>query len=490
LTADPYDAVNSAIERATPAIERICAEVWELAELSLEEVASANVHLRELEAAGFAIISRGTSDQATAFIAEWQQGAGGPRVGFLPEYDALPGLGNAAAPEQAPALNGKTNGHGCGHNLLGAGCTGAAIALKAIMEQEGLPGLVRVYGCAAEETTGAKVFMARDGLFDDLDACLAWHSAPVAAVGLVRTAAVNNVRVEFFGRSAHAGVDPWQGRSALDALELYCHGLNLMREHVEPTARIHYVIEAGGETPNVVPDYTRLAMFIRDVDRAHVEATTQWARELADGAATGTQTRAKFTLAFGMYDLLPNTPLVEQLDTHLQAVGVPAWTEDEQAFARECQRNFGVPEVGLVPQPLPLLPDQTAGGSTDVGDVSWNTPTVAFLYPSFPLGIGLHTWPVTACGGMSIGTRAAIGAATVLARLGQDLMTDAELRDAARADFDARRAGRAYVSPLVGVDVTSSGTEEASHQPKDGADEMLAPAPRPAATVSPRSASR
>ncbi len=345
MTSDPYGAVTSAIEAARPAIERICAEVWELGELSLEEVESAQVHLRELEAAGFTIASRGTSGQSTAFVAEWEQGTGGPRIGFLPEYDALPGLGNAALPQQTPAPNGKESGHGCGHNLLGAGCTGAAMALKAIMEQEGIPGLVRVYGCAAEETTGAKVFMARDGLFDDLDACQAWHSAPVAAVGLVRTAAVDNIRVEFFGRTAHAGIDPWHGRSALDALELFCHGLNLMREHVEPTARIHYVVEAGGETPNVVPDYARLAMFIRDVDRAHVEATTQWARELADGAALGTQTQAKFTLAFGLYDLLPNTPLVERLDAHLQAVGVPAWTEDEQTFARECQRNFGVPET-------------------------------------------------------------------------------------------------------------------------------------------------
>jgi aminobenzoyl-glutamate utilization protein B len=344
------------------------------------------------------------------------------------------------------------------------------------VEQAGIPGLVRVYGCAAEETTGAKVFMARDGLFDDLDACLAWHSAPVAAVGFARTAAINNIRVEFFGKSAHAGVDPWHGRSALDALELFCHGLNLMREHVEPTARIHYVVEAGGETPNVVPDYARLALFIRDVDRPHVEATTRWARELADGAALGTQTRTRFTVAFGLHDLLPNTPLVERLDAHLQAVGVPAWTEDEQSFARECQRNFGVPELGLASQPLPIVSDRPVGGSSDVGDVSWNTPTVAFLYPSFPLGIGLHTWPVTACGGMSIGTKSAIGAATILTRLAQDLMTDEDLRSAARADLEARRAGRAYVSPLVDVDPTSVHSEAVGHQPKDDADEMVDPA--------------
>jgi aminobenzoyl-glutamate utilization protein B len=475
MTTDAYHGVELAIVATTPAIERICSEVWEHAELSLEETASAHVHIRELEAAGFAITGRGTSGQPTAFIAEWEQGNDGPRIGFLPEYDALPGLGNAVVPRQEPALNGKASGHGCGHNLLGAGCTGAAIAVKAIMEQEGTPGLIRVYGCAAEETTGAKVFMARDGLFDDLDACLAWHPAPAAGVGLARTAAVNNIRVEFFGKTAHAGTDPWHGRSALDALELFCHGLNLMREHVEPTVRIHYVVESGGETPNVVPDYARLAMFIRDQDRTGVEATTQWARELADGAAMGTQTRAAFTIGFGIYDLMPNTPLVERLFSHLNTVGVPPWSSEDQDFARECQRNFGVPEIGMVPQPLPMIPDRAEGGSSDVGDVSWNTPTVVFLYPSFPLGIGLHTWPVTACGGMSIGTKAAIGAATILTRLGLDLLTDEDLRNAARADFEARRDGRTYVSPLTGVDLASEGSLAAAHHPKDGADELVEP---------------
>jgi aminobenzoyl-glutamate utilization protein B len=473
MAVDSYDVVDRAVTAVAPTIERLSAEVWDLAELSLEEVASAQAHVRALEAAGFTITNSGTSDQPTAFIAEWEQGAGGPRVGFLPEYDALPGLGNAAVPRKEPALSGRSSGHGCGHNLLGAGCTGAAIALKSVMEQNDTPGLVRIYGCAAEETTGAKVYMAHDGFFDDLDGCLAWHSAPIAAAGFARTAAINNIRVEFFGKTAHAGSDPWNGRSALDALELFCHGINLLREHVKPTVRLHYVIESGGATPNIVPDYARLALFIRDADRNGVEATTQWVRELADGAAMGTQTRATFTIAFGLYDLLPNAPLIENLYGHLQAVGVPAWTEDEQAFARECQRNFGVPEVGLIPQPLPLIPDRTEGGASDVGDVSWNTPTVVFVYPSFPLGVGLHTWPVTACGGMSIGSKAAIGAATIMARTAHDLMTKPELRSAARSDFESRRAGRQYISPLAQVNAAASIADEVAHQPKDAADELV-----------------
>lgn len=468
-----YQTVDAAIDAATPAINRISTDVWELAELSLEEVESAKVHIRELESAGFTVTSHGTSGQATAFIAEWTQGANGPRIGFLPEYDALPGLGNAAVANRAPAANDSTNGHGCGHNLLGAGCTGAAIALKTVMEENGQPGTVRVYGCAAEETTGAKVFMARDGLFDDLDACIAWHPGPIAAAGFVRTSAINNVAVEFHGKTAHAGSDPWNGRSAVDALELFCHGINLMREHVKPTVRMHYVIEAGGQTPNVVPDYARLRLFIRDENREGVEHVTQWARELADGAALGTQTKATFSIDFGLYDLLPNTPLVERIYEHLQAVGVPQWSAEEQAFAQKCQRNFGVPEHGMITQVLPMLPDKAEGGASDVGDVSWNAPTALFVYPSFPLHVGLHTWPVTACGGMSIGAKAAIDSARIMARLGADLVADKELRDAARADFEQRRANKTYTSPLESVDLTTRTAEAAAHTPKDGADELV-----------------
>jgi aminobenzoyl-glutamate utilization protein B len=186
-----------------------------------------------------------------------------------------------------------------------------------------------------------------------------------------------------------------------------------------------------------------------------------------------TQTRARFSLVFGLYDLLPNTPLAQRTFERMQEVGVPQWTEDEQAFARECQRSFGAAEVGMIQQPLPFIPDRSEGGSSDVGDVSWNAPTVAFIYPSFPLGIGLHTWPVTACGGMSIGTKSAIGAADIMTRVGLDLLTDEELRTAARADFDARRAGKAYRSPLLDIDATPAMIHEAEHQPKDGSDDLF-----------------
>jgi aminobenzoyl-glutamate utilization protein B len=426
----------------------MCAEVWQEAELSQEEVESAQIHIRELEAAGFKITSRGTSGYPTAFVAEWRQGKGGGKIGFLPEYDALPDLGNAPVSEQAPRSDNKTSGHGCGHNLLGAGCTGAAIALKGLMEQEAVTGTLRVYGCAAEESAGVKVYMARDGLFNDLDACLAWHSAPMAMVGPIRTAAANQIQVEFFGKTAHAGFAPWEGRSALHALELFAHGLNLMREHVEPTTRIHYIFEVAGTAVNVVCDYARLRMTIRDKDRGRVEAITAWARQLAEGAALGTQTRAQFEVRFGMWDLLPNGPLIERTHAHMERIGMPKWSEEEQRFARACQKNMNVPEVGMATKLSPIPPEMSVGGSTDVADVSWNTPTGVFVMPTLPLGVGLHTWPVTACGGMSIGLKGTMTAAAVMTATGYDLLTDANLRAAVRADFERRKGDITYVSAV------------------------------------------
>jgi aminobenzoyl-glutamate utilization protein B len=261
---------RKAVGEVEAAILRISREVWENAELSRQEMKSHAIHLRELEAEGFTVTSRNTSGYPTAFIAEWTQGSGGPVIAYLPEYDALPGLGNAAEPRPAPGPTGVEVGHACGHNLICAGCTGAALALKRMMQADGAPGTIRVYGCASEESQGVKPYMVRDGLFGDVDAALAWHPAPVAATGAVRTSANDGIRVIFRGRAAHAGNSPWDGRSALDAAELFGHAVNQMREHVLPTARLHYIFEAAGVAPNVVPDFAQVWMMIRDRDRPKV----------------------------------------------------------------------------------------------------------------------------------------------------------------------------------------------------------------------------
>jgi aminobenzoyl-glutamate utilization protein B len=442
----PHAQALDAVEDARPVVERISREVWDLNELSLEEVESAKVHVRELEAAAFSV-ETGVAGIETAFVAERRLGDG-PVVGFLAEYDALPGLGNEAVPRREPRADGVTSGHGCGHNLLGAALTGAAIATASLLEAAGRPGTVRVYGCAAEESEGAKVYMARRGLFADADVCLHWHPWIFPGVMNMRLAAVDTMRLAFHGRTAHAGMEPWSGRGALDALELAAHGINLMREHVEPTARIHYIVEAGGEAPNVVPDYARMLLMVRDVDRAHVVATTEWVREIAEGAALATQTTPEVEVFFGLHDLLPNAPLAERMQEHLERVGAPAWTDEQQAFARECQASMGLPELGLATEVVPLQPEVAIGGSSDVADVSWNAPTMGIVMPTVPLGVSMHTWPVTACGGTSIGLEGAIGAARVLTLTAVDVFTDADLRAATRADFERRTEGFTYVSPI------------------------------------------
>jgi aminobenzoyl-glutamate utilization protein B len=450
------EAAMAAVEAQRDAILRISREVWENAEVSLEEEVSHEIHLRELRDAGFEIVSTNTSNIPTAFVAEWTQGEGGPIVGFLPEYDALPDLGNAAEPRPSPGPIGTDVGHGCGHNMLGAACTGAAFALKDMMTGSGTPGTIRVYGCAAEETEGAKVYMARDGLFDDLDACLAWHPAPVTGTGLLRTAALDRMRISFTGQSAHAGIAPWQGRSALDAAELFGTGVQFMREHVQPTSRLQYVYTSAGAAPNVVPDFAEVLIVIRDAERSEVNALTDWVKGIARGAAEMTQTEVEIDLSFGLHDVIPNETLVGRIYEHMAAVPIE-WSEEEQAFARACQREFGVPEAGLSASLMPLQPEMPVGGSTDVGDVSYNAPTGLFAWATLPLGIGLHTWPVTACGGMSIGDKATIAAAAVMTGVGYDLMVDPDLRAAVRADFEARLGDRTYVSPLPEGKIRPSG---------------------------------
>jgi aminobenzoyl-glutamate utilization protein B len=443
---------EAAVGHHAGAILRISREVWDLAELSIVEVQSFRVHLRELEGAGFTTVSTGTSGYPTAFISEWSQGSGGPVVAYLPEYDALPGLGNAPEPRQTPAASGNTNGHGCGHNMLGAGCTGAAIALKTMMEETGTPGTIRVFGCASEEAQGAKVYFVRDGLFDDVDVALAWHPAPFAGAGEVSTAANVAVKVRFTGRTAHAGNTPWDGRSALKGAELFGTGIQFMREHMLPTTRMHYIYESAGVAPNIVPDEAQIWITLRAETVEEVQRVASWARDVAEGAGLMTQTTPEFELYYGMHDILPNGPLIYLMLRHMNA-RPPEWTEEEQAFARACQREMGLPEAGLASSVLPRVGPTKVGGSSDLGDISKVTPLGVFAWPTAGLGTSLHTWAITACGGMSIGDRASLDTARILAGAGYDLMTDPALLTAAKADRTARMGDKAYV-PLLPADRT------------------------------------
>jgi aminobenzoyl-glutamate utilization protein B len=434
------------VDDLRPIIEAAADALWDFAEVRYEEVRSA-AYLKEiLEEGGYTITRDTVAGIPTAFVAEI--GAGEPVIGILAEYDALPGLGNAPVPRKQPRADGVTNGHGCGHNLLGSAAVGAALAVGRAVQAGQLPGTVRLYGTPAEEGGQGKVFMARDGVFDDAEVILHWHPGDQAGVMNMRTTANANLDVEFFGVTAHAGGQPWQGRSALHAVELFCHGVNLMREQMEPTGRVQYVVRAGGQETNIIPEYASVQIGYRDADLERVNRHVAWIKQIAEGAALATQTRAEVTFLGAIHDLMPNGPLAERMQAVVEQVGAPVFDEEEQAFARQVQAEMDLPVTGLEMAVPPLGPERTEGYSTDVGDVSKIAPTMGLNMPTVPAGVSMHTWGATACHGVSIGRKGAVQAAKGLALMAAELLTDADLRAAAKADFDARMGGKSYVSPI------------------------------------------
>ena len=273
----------------------------------------------------------------TAFIAEW--GSGAPTIGILGEYDALPGLSQALSSAKTP-LEAGGPGHGCGHNLYGTACLGAALALQNAMTAQGILGTIRYYGCPAEETLVGKTFMARDGVFDDLDAALTWHPGATNIVWNGSSLAMNSFRVNFHGVAAHAGGSPWLGRSALDGVMLMDAGVNYMREHVPPESRIHSVVTSGGEAPNVVPAYAQVWYFVRAPKRAQVEDMYRWMQDIAKGAALMSGTRCEIEFLTGCYDMLPNQVMSDLLYEKMAAVSDMRFTEQERQYARELQATF------------------------------------------------------------------------------------------------------------------------------------------------------
>ncbi|MAG32932.1 MAG: hypothetical protein CL908_18805 [Deltaproteobacteria bacterium] len=438
--------VFGAVDDATSDLVALSDRIWKLAELSLNETNSSRALAAHLEQSGFRI-RRGVAGMGTAFVAEW--GKGSPVVGILGEFDALPGISNKAESTKAPLVAGGA-GHGCGHNLFGVAAAGAAIAARQVLEQNGLSGTIRFFGCPAEETVIGKVYMARAGVFDGLDVCLDWHPGTWTGVDFSRTRAMNNFSVEFFGKTAHGAGDPWNGRSALDAVELMNHGVNLLREHVKPSTRIHYVIADGGGAPNVVPGYARVWYFVRDLERSGVEPTYERVLKCAKGAAIATDTTHKVTLTTGVHSYLLNRPLSELLDRNLRAASAPKWTKLEQAFARRIQAETNKPQegmyVGIKDLPAEELPAQ--GGSTDVAEVSRIVPTAKLRVASAPIDAPWHAWPVVACGGMSIGHKSMLCAARALGAATVELAISPDAVAAARQAFEKKTAGRPYKSPV------------------------------------------
>jgi aminobenzoyl-glutamate utilization protein B len=376
-------------------------------------------------------------------------GAGKPIIGILAEYDALPGLSQDSTPFKKVLAEGEA-GHGCGHNLFGAGSLGAALALKEVMIKRNIKGTVRLYGCPAEEDVGGKLYMARDGLFDDLDACLAWHPAYKTAVDVEGSQAIDDLEIEFHGKTAHAAFDPWMGKSALDAVEMLLFGVNLLREHVKPSVRIHYIIQDGGKVPNIVPEYARVWLWIRDSNRQGVKAVIKKVRKIVEGAAVATETTFKINEKGSYYEMLVNRTGSKVMQKNLEWIGPIKYTEEEIVYAKRIQKETGVEEKGLNSdiQPLKETPKDPEGGSTDVAEVSWITPTLHISTTCAPFGIPWHSWAVVTSSKHSIGYKGLLLAAKVMATTALDLFLEKNILTAMRKEFDEKLNGSVYESGL------------------------------------------
>jgi len=432
-------------------------QVWEHAELALGEARSSALLAELLERDGFAV-ERGVAEMPTAFVASW--GSGEPVVAFLAEYDALPSLSQQAVPRVAPVEAG-ASGHGCGHNLFGAGSVGAGLALKAAMEAHELPGTVRVYGTPAEEHGIGKVWMVRDGLFDDVDACLSWHPSNENEVSLQPSKALRSFEVTFHGRSAHAAGAPWKGVSALDAVEAFETGVNLLREHMPESARIHYVVTGGGAAPNIVPSSASVWLFTRGADWPEQERVYQHVLKIVEGADLmawgeehGLADRGyrppRVQMFTGLYHYNPNAAVARAMHANLVLVGPADYSEAEQEFARELQRAFDLEPAGMHTEIKPFDPEAPPepGGSTDVANVSWVCPTIDLRVANWPLDVPAHSWASTAASGSPGGFRAMVVAAKVLACTGVDVLRRPELVAEMRSEFEEASADFPYVSPV------------------------------------------
>jgi len=417
------------------------------AETSLEEYKSSEYLAKMLERNGFTV-TRGVADMPTAFVATF--GSGSPVIGILAEYDALPGLSQKPAYPSKEAITPGASGHGCGHNLFGTGSVAAAMAVKTVMEKHKLPGTIKLFGCPAEETVIGKVYMAKEGVFDGLDACFTWHPGTKNIVNLGVSRAMNSFEVIFRGKTAHSSANPWMGRSALDAVELMNAGVNYMREHLEDPVRIHYVINDGGDAPNIVPDYAKVWYFVRNVDRPGVEEVYERVLKCAEGATLMTETTMEVNLITGVYDYLPNHTLSEIVDKNLRMVGVPQFNDEEQVFANEIQKNLDVEEEGLSTEIETFEePTEVSGGSTDCADVSWIVPTAGELgTATFPLNTPGHSWAIVSCSATSAGIKGMLTAAKVLAASGIEVLMDKSIVRKAREEFDEKTEGFTYKSAV------------------------------------------
>ncbi len=443
-------AAIQSVEQNQAAILETNRKIWEFAEVGLQERQSADLIKAQLKRAGFQIKS-GLANMPTAFVAEY--GSGKPIIGILAEYDALPGMSQKTSPVREPFTEGKP-GHACGHSGLGSGALGAALAVKDVMEQQKLPGTIRLYGTPAEETVIGKVYMTLAGVFDDLDVCLHWHPSTNNQPWAGSSKAVISAKFTFHGLSAHAAGSPESGKSALDAVELMNVGVNYMREHVKEDARLHYVITNGGGAPNVVPAEATVWYFVRADSHEDVERYFDWIKDIAQGAALMTRTKMSLAIDTDCHEIITNNTLSELFYRNLKTIGPPKFSEEDRAFARRLQQplieQFGSKFPLAIEESVKTVAEsnQPSKGSTDVGDISWHVPTGGMRTACFAADSPGHSWQNVAAIASPLGEKGIVYAAKVLAVTAIELLESPDTVAAAQREWKDRIKNRKYTTRI------------------------------------------
>lgn len=441
------------VDRAKATYEEIAKYIWNNPELSLVEFKSSGKLQEYLAKNGFKV-EKGVSGMATAFVATW--GSGKPVIGFLAEFDALPGLSQVAGKAVREPIIQEAPGHGCGHNLFGTASATAAIATKVAMEKHGIKGTLKVFGTPAEETLVGKIFMARDGVFDGTDIMVSWHPGDYNGVDYTMWSAMTSVKFQFKGVAAHAAAAPHLGRSALDGVELMDIAMNFMREHVIQEARIHYVITNGGQVPNVVPADAEVWYFIRSPRRGQVDQMWNWMQDVAKGAALMSQTKMSYKLLCATWETLLNKVLSKIGDANAIAIGAPSFTPEDQKFGEEIVKSLGGQVKGEAfdtkithPQLDKTFPNVTSRpGSTDQGNVSWVVPTLSFRAATLAKGTPLHSWQAACQTGTPASFKAGVTVSKYMAASALDCLTKPEIISEAWKEHNQYLAETKYYHPI------------------------------------------
>jgi aminobenzoyl-glutamate utilization protein B len=442
--------IINAIDEKETIYAETAMQIWDLAEIGYKEFESCVLLQDILKKEGFEVQEE-VASLPTGFIASY--GSGKPVVGILAEYDALPGVSQEAVPYRKEREDGTNAGHACGHHLFGTGAVAAAVEIKNWLSETGTQGTIKVYGTPAEEGGSGKVYMAREGLFDDVDVSMYWHAGNDNSVRVATNLAIASVKYRFKGISTHAAGAPERGRSALDGVEAMNYMMNMMREHVPSESRIHYVITKGGEAPNVVPAFAEVYYFIRHPDMRVVKDILDRSIKAAEGAAQGTGTTMEYEMTGGSFNILPNEVLSRLMHNNLLMVGGVNYTPEERDFATKLMTTYK--SEGLTPEMAaqiePFVVTEVAGNySTDAGDVSWIVPLVSMSAATWPPGTPGHSWQAVAAGGTSMGIKGMTVSAKTMAMTVIDIYKDPAIAEKAKAELAKRRGADFVYEPILG----------------------------------------